>query len=54
VNGEWLDGEGMNFVAPRVLPTGGKTLTSVEIYVKLHAKAQVGTTVIRVKALGTL
>jgi hypothetical protein len=54
VNGEWLDGEGMNFVAPRVLPTDGKTLTSVEIYVKLHAKAQVGTTVIRVKALGTL
>ena len=51
---EWLNGDPIDCVLPRIVPTAGKTLTSIAIYCKAYMKGQVGSTTIRVKTLGAL
>jgi len=54
VDAEWIDGDTIEMVAPRLIPTAGKTLATISLYLKPVLKGQIGTTRIRIKTLGAL
>lgn len=54
IDAEWVDGDTIEMVAPRLLPTSGKTLQTMSLYIKPSLKGQAGSVRLRIKTLGAL